>query len=217
MARFLNREDAGRQLGQQLRAPGAEEAVVLGIPRGGVIVAAEVARALGSRWVGVLVARKLGAPGHAELGIGAVTADGATYIDREIADETGASEAYIEGEVLRQVEEAKRREAAYDGNLRPAVAGRHVIVVDDGIATGVTAIAGLRSLRAAGASRVTLAVPVAPPDAVERLRREADEVVCLRAEEPFMAVGRFYAYFPDVSDEQVREALRAAREVAPSA
>jgi predicted phosphoribosyltransferase/predicted alpha/beta-hydrolase family hydrolase len=206
MKQFRDREDAGDQLAAVLRKRGFIAPVVLGIPRGGVPVAASVARALGGS-LGVVVARKLGAPYQPELAIGAVTADGVTWINESVARETGAGPEYIRRETAAQVVEARRREEAFDGHRRPAVSGRAVILVDDGVATGATALAAARSLRAAGARPLVIAVPVAPPATIALLEQEADEVVCLRVEEDFWAIGEFYRDFSPVEDSRVRELL----------
>jgi predicted phosphoribosyltransferase/pimeloyl-ACP methyl ester carboxylesterase len=207
--RFQDRNEAGRMLAAFLKERNYERPVVLGIPRGGVPVAIEVARALGGE-LGVVVARKLGAPGYAELAIGATTASGVSYVNSEIAAAVGATDDYIAAEKARQVIEAQRREQLFDGRRRPNVKGRVVLVVDDGIATGATAIAAVRAIKAEGASKVVLAVPVGPPPTIERLRAEADEVVCLHEDENFGAVGQFYVDFAPVSDDEVVRLLESA-------
>lgn len=208
---FRNREAAGEALAQELVRESFEPpVVVLGIPRGGVPVAAKVAEALGAP-LGVIVARKLGAPFQPELAIGAVAADGTLYLDRDIAEIAGADDAYIEKERARQSEEARLREERFNGLRIGNVEGKSVIVVDDGIATGATAIAALRSLKARGAGRVVLAVPVGPPDTIRRLRDEADDVVCLYEAPTFFAVGQFYEEFGQVDDEEVASLLASFR------
>ena len=203
---FRDRNEAGRRLAAALIERGFEKPIVLGIPRGGVPVAAEVARALGGD-LAVVVARKLGAPGNPELAIGATTETGVSYINTAVAAAAGADERYIKAETDRQVKEAHRREELFDSHRRPPVQGRTVIVVDDGIATGATAIAAVRSIKAEGAKRVILAVPVGLPEMVELLRSEADEVVCLEEDPGFGAVGQYYLDFSQVSDEEVRATL----------
>jgi predicted phosphoribosyltransferase/alpha/beta superfamily hydrolase len=216
MTLFRDRQDAGRQLAAVLKLKGIVRPVVLGIPRGGVPVALEVARALDGE-LGVVVARKLRAPGQPELAIGAVTASGATFVNEELASLTGAGKQYLERETAAQVTEAARREARFDGHRRPVIRGRTVIVIDDGLATGATAIAALRSLRAEGAARIILAVPVASPETIERMRPEADEVVCLQEESDFYAIGQFYVDFGQVDDTEVRSLLDQFGEGQPSA
>ncbi len=209
MVLFRDRVDAGKQLAKALQGRGIERPLVLAIPRGGVPVAAEVAEVLGGE-LGVVVARKLGAPGQPELAIGAITSDGVCYLNERLVDETGARGRYLAEEQGRQAAEARRREEAFDGQMRPPAKGRDVIVVDDGIATGATAIAAVRSMKGAGARRVILAVPVGPPETIEKMRSEADEVVCVAVERDFWAIGQFYADFRPVEDDQVRAALAKA-------
>lgn len=209
---FRDRRDAGRAIAEELLRRGFEPpAIVLGIPRGGVPVAAVVAKALGLP-LGAVVARKLGAPYQPELAIGAVASDGTMYLDRHIADIAGADDAYIEAERRSQANEATRREGRFNGARVGSLAGATAIVVDDGVATGATAIAAIRSLKARGATRVIMAVPVGPPDTIRRLRGEADEVVCVREEPAFFSVGQFYEEFSQVDDEEVYAILNARRE-----
>lgn len=206
MRRYRNREDAGQQLGDVLVSMGYRNAVVLGIPRGGVPVAAEVARKLDGQ-LGVVVARKLRAPAQPELAIGAVTADGATWINEPLAEDCRADQRYLDKEIAIQIAEAKHREDAFDGHRRPPVEGRVVVIVDDGIATGATAIAAARSMRKSAAKEVVLAVPVAPPDTVHALRNEFDAIICPRIERDFWAIGQFYDDFRQVGDDQVKAML----------
>jgi predicted phosphoribosyltransferase len=203
---FRNRQDAGRRLAGVLAMLAVEHPIVLGIPRGGVIVSAEVAETLEAEH-GVVVARKLGAPGNAELAIGATTASGVTYIDNDIAGMVGMSNTWLDQEVERQSARARQYEEQFNGHARPQLAGRDVFVVDDGVATGSTAIAAIRSVRSSGARKVIFAVPVGPPHTLERLKQEADEVVCLIDEPMFFAVGQFYADFGQVEDEEVRAVI----------
>jgi predicted phosphoribosyltransferase len=205
---FADRRDAGQKLGAALGTrPGA---LVLAIPRGGVIVGAEVSPATGGE-LDVVVPRKLGAPRNPELGIGAVAADGTTVLDERVVRALGVSEEYIAREVGRQVEEIHRRMALYRRARPPLdVTGRECIVVDDGVATGGTAEVALRSMRAQGAARVVLGVPVAPEESLTRLRAIADETVCLATPAPFASVGQWYARFPQVSDDEVLDALGVA-------
>jgi putative phosphoribosyl transferase len=205
MSIFANREDAGKRLGEHLRSLELQRPVLLAIPRGGIPVAVAAAPVLKDAEIGVVVARKLGAPGRPELGIGAVTASGSYYLDQELARAVGATGAYVRDELQRQQAEALRRESKFDGHRRPPVKGRDAVIVDDGVATGATAIAALRAIRAAGARRVVFAVPVGPADTIQRLRFEADEVICLYMPEFFAAVGYYYEDFRPVdSDEAVR-------------
>lgn len=208
---FHNREEAGRRLGETLRERGYARPVVLGIPRGGVPVAAEVADALGAP-LGVIVARKLRAPRQPELAIGAVTADGATWVSEDMAERSGADEGYLDAEIRRQAAAARENEARFDGHRRPSVEGRDVIIVDDGIATGATALAAVRAMKAAGASKVVVAAPVGAPSSAAMLRAEADEVACLLEEPRFFAVGQYYEDFGQVEDDEVKALLDARDE-----
>lgn len=203
---FSDRREAGRKLGEALgKRPGA---LVLGIPRGGVVVAAEVAEQTGGT-LDVVIPRKLGAPINPELGIGAVASDRTTVLDERLVRTLGVTDDYIAAEVSRQLDEIRRREKIYRAGRPPLeVAGKDVIVVDDGIATGGTAEVALRSLKSQGARSVTLAVPVAPVESVARLGELADDVVVLATPEPFAAVGQWYAQFNQVSDDEVLAALR---------
>ncbi|GLV91729.1 MULTISPECIES: phosphoribosyltransferase family protein [Streptomyces] len=207
---FTDRADAGERLAEALRPLEAEHPVVLGLPRGGVPVAFPVARALGAP-LDVIVVRKLGVPSHRELGFGAIGEGGVRVISEDIVrigrvtrEDLAAVEHAEEAELARQ---ARR----FRGDRpRVALGGRTVIVVDDGIATGATAAAACEVVRAQGAARVVLAVPVAPPDAVARLRGAADEVVCLSSPPAFRAVGEWYRDFSQTADEEVVSLLAGA-------
>ena len=207
--RFADRVEAGRRLGEDLKARGlgAEGALVLGIPRGGVVTAAEVARVLGAP-LDVALARKVGAPGNAELAIGAVGPDGAAVIDEDLARRVGATDEWLARAIERQQHEVAERALRFRGDRRPLdVAGREVIVVDDGVATGSTAVAVGRWLAGAGARRRILAVPVAPPQTTERLGSAYDDVYVVATPLTFFAVGEFYADFRQVTDDEVRQLL----------
>lgn len=207
---YPNREVAGRMLAGRLMSYAKSDVVVLGIPRGGLPVAREVAHALGAP-LDVIVARKLGAPGQPELGIGAVV-DGdqpRAIFNQEIIEHLGVSEKYIEAEIARQLKEVNRRESSYrGGRAKTPLAGKTVILVDDGIATGSSMRAALRGVRRQKPERLILAVPVAPADTIETLRGEADEIVCLETPEDFFAVGQFYRDFHQISDDEVKSILR---------
>ena len=207
---YSNRREAGRELAERLASLDGEDVVVLGIPRGGVEVALEVARRRG--WpLDVVIPRKVRAPSNPELGLGAV-APGVRLLDERMLRALSVSEDYLEREIAEQEEEIRRREQAYRrGGEPPAMAGRIAVVIDDGVATGGTAAAALRWARAQAAKRVVFATPVAPKEAVARLAREADEVVCLVTPEPFYAVGQWYLDFPQISDEEVVRLLDEAR------
>jgi putative phosphoribosyl transferase len=210
---FRDRAEAGRQLATRLAGFRSRDAVVLALPRGGVPVAFEVAKALQAPLDLVLV-RKIGAPGHPELGLGAVV-DGAhpqVVLNEEVVAQLEVPAAYIEGENLRQLREIERRRARYLGRRHPiCVEGRTAIVVDDGIATGGTVRAALQGLGRARPAYLVLAVPVAPPDTIDRLRSQADEVVCLTTPEPFYAVGWHYRNFTQTSDSEVIALLNEAQ------
>jgi putative phosphoribosyl transferase len=203
---FADRVDAGERLATALSHLAGSECVVLAIPRGGVIVGEVIARELGAP-LDVVVPRKIGAPGNPELAIGAV-APGIRVLDPRMVGALGVTDRYLEREIAEQEAEIERRQHAYRGGRPPQpVQGRVAIVVDDGVATGSTAVAALRWARAHGAERVVLAVPVAPPQSLERLRAEADEVVVLETPQPFTAVGEWYRDFDQTTDQQVVAAL----------
>ena len=208
MEPFRDRGAAGEQLAAAVVEVVREPCVVLGIPRGGVIVAAPVARRLGAP-LDVVVPKKLSAPGRPELGIGAV-APGVRVLDERAIATLGVDPGYLEDEIAREEVEVERRTAAYR-RLRPPLdlAGRTAVVVDDGIATGGTARAAIAWARAAGANRVVLAIPVGPSGVVEDFRSVADEVVCLGAPAWFVAVGEWYVDFRQTTDEEVEAALAA--------
>jgi putative phosphoribosyl transferase len=209
-----DRTEAGRALGTALGAyRGRNDVLVLALPRGGVPVACEVADALGAQ-VDLIIVRKLGTPGQEELAMGAIASGGARVLNRDVIEPLRIPERVIAEIERRERGEIERRERAYRGaRARPAVAGQCVILVDDGVATGATMRAAIAALRQARPSKIVVAVPVAPPDTVEVLRSEADEVVCLATPEPFRAIGCWYVAFPQLSDEEVRACL--ARSWAP--
>jgi putative phosphoribosyl transferase len=209
---FANRAEAGRLLGRRLQAERLSgPLVVVALPRGGVPVAAEVARCLGAP-LDLLIVRKIGAPSQRELAVAAVV-DGTPpdiVIDEDISAATGADAAYIEREAAVERREIERRRATYlQGRAPLALAGRTVILVDDGIATGTTVRAALKALRRRGATKVVLAVPVAPHDAVMALHHACDHIVCLAEPRPFHAVGAHYADFHQVGDAEVMAAFGA--------
>jgi putative phosphoribosyl transferase len=206
---FRDRVEAGRRLGQELASLVGQDVVVLGIPRGGVEVGAEVAWAHG--WpLDTVIPRKVRAPGNPELGLGAI-APGVRVLDERMIRTLGVTDEYLEREIAEEEEEIRRRADAYRGGRPPVpLEGKIAVVVDDGVATGGTAVAALRWARDQGASRVTLAVPVAPAAAVGKLAREADAIVALETPEPFFAVGQWYLDFPQTSDEEVVARLQEA-------
>ncbi|WP_093797491.1 alpha/beta family hydrolase [Streptomyces sp. Wb2n-11] len=207
---FTDRVDAGRRLALALRHLKAEGPVVLGLPRGGVPVAFEVARALGAP-LDVVVVRKLGVPYHRELGFGAIGEGGARVISDDIVRRSGLREEALVAVERAEEAELERRARRFRGDRpRLALGGRTTVVVDDGIATGATAAAACEVVRAQGAARVVLAAPVAAPDAVARLSTEADDVVCLSVPQMFRAVGEWYENFTQTSDEEVVALLAQA-------
>lgn len=204
---FTDRVDAGRRLAERLMPLAEEKPVVLGLPRGGVPVAFEVARALNAP-LDVIIVRKLGVPFHRELGFGAIGEGGVRVVHEAIIRMSRADEEEI-AEVERAEQAELTRQARRFRGDRPRipVEGRTAIIVDDGIATGATARAACRVARAQGAARSVLAVPVAPPDAVASLREDADEVVCLSAPPDFSAVGEWYEDFSQTGDAEVMDLL----------
>jgi len=213
---FRDRSSAGRALAERLSSYRDRAPVVLALPRGGVPVAYEIAKRLGAPLDLVLV-RKIGAPGQPELAIGAVV-DGASpeaVLNDEIVLLLNVPAAYIERETARQIAEIERRRKIYlGGRAQVPLAGRTVLVVDDGIATGATTRAALHAIRRAGPARLVLAVPVAPPDTIEALKADADDVVSLLTPSYFGAISMFYDDFHQVDDGEVTELLdRRAREL----
>ena len=212
--RFRDRRDAGRVLGRQLAGLAGQNPVVVALPRGGVPVGYEVAQALGAP-LDIGLVRKLGAPMQPELGIGALGEQGHAIVDTQSVRRLGVSRGDLERIIERERRELERQAAVYrPGHPAVEVAGRVVVLVDDGLATGVTAVAAARVLKARGARAVVLAVPVCPRDAQEWLRSEFDEIVCLRSTEPFFGVGGGYQDFSQTTDAEVVELLSRARETA---
>lgn len=209
---FQNRQEAGWLLAKELSPyQNRPDVLVLGIPRGGVVVAYEVARALGAP-LEVYITRKIGAPHNPELAIGAVASDGTVVLDQGLIQTLGVSQSYIAAEAEKERVEIYRRLTRYRGERpAPQIEGKIAIVVDDGIATGATVSATLRALRHANPKELILAIPVAPRDTLERLRGEADKVVCLHTPEVFWAVGSFYIEFAQTSDEEVVSLLQASK------
>lgn len=206
-ARFADRRDAGRQLAERLLPLAEEDPIVLALPRGGVPVAGEVAAALDAP-LEILAVRKLGAPHNPEYGIGAIAEDGTRVFDPEALAVLGIDGGALESIVARETAELRRRVAAYRGDRAPlSLEDRTVIVVDDGVATGVTDTAALHAVRHQGPRRVVLAVPVCAPDSAVRLEEEADELVCLLEPPLLYGVGQWYRDFSQVTDEEVVAAL----------
>jgi len=210
---FSDRRDAGRQLATALQAFRDEEPVILALPRGGVPVAFEVAKTL-QAILDILLVRKIGVPGHEELALGAVI-DGAapqTVLNDEVIDLVLPDPAYINAARDRQLAEIERRRHLYRGEQPPiALAGRTVIIIDDGIATGATVKAAIRGVKLNQPRRLVLAVPVAPRETVRDLSAECDRVICLATPDPFYAVGAYYCDFSQTSDTEVIALLAEAR------
>ncbi len=216
---FRDRAEAGRLLGRELaRRLGSRDAVaVLALPRGGVPIGFEVGQALNAP-LDVFVVRKLGVPGHEELAMGAIATGGVRVLNDEVLGYVPVPRSVIEAVARREQQELERRERAYRGNRPPIdVAGKTVVVVDDGLATGSTMRAAVRALRKMQPRAIIVAVPVAARQTCDDLRREVDELVCLRTPEPFQAVGLWYENFDQTSDAEVHDLLdRAAAAGKPS-
>jgi putative phosphoribosyl transferase len=212
--RFLDRVEAGGLLAEVVASLVRPPVLVLGVPRGGVVVAARVAGRLGAP-LDVVVPRKVGAPGNPELAVGAV-ADGVSAIDEPAIRRLGLDMAAVRAEVARQTVEVARRTAAYRRGLPPLeLAGRTAVLVDDGVATGWTCAAAASFTRRAGAARVVVAVPVGPPGLAERLSPVVDEVVVLVTPDPYLNVGQVYERFPQVEDEEVLRCLEQGHAPTP--
>jgi len=209
---FRDRVEAGDVLAGRLgHYAGRDDVLVLGLPRGGVPVAARVALALGAP-LDVFVVRKLGVPGHEELAMGAIASGGVRVVNQQVVDRLGIGEAALGRAAEAEGRELTRREQRYrEGRGPPDLAGRVVILVDDGLATGSTMRAAVAAARRLGPTRLVVAVPTAPASTCQRLRAEADEVVCATTPRPFRAVGFSYRSFPQTTDEEVTATLRAAQ------
>lgn len=207
---FVDRADAGRRLGEQLRRyAGQLDVLVLALPRGGVPVASEVARRLEAPW-DVFVVRKLGVPGHEELAMGAIAAGSIEVLNHDVIDHLGIPRLVVDRVATRERRELLRREEAFRGTRDPvAVAKKTVIVVDDGLATGSTMEAAVAALRLMRPARIVVAVPVGAEETCGRLRSIADEVVCLETPQSFSAVGQWYRDFSQTTDDEVRVLLNA--------
>jgi putative phosphoribosyl transferase len=210
-ARYLDRSEAGRDLAERLAAyadrPGV---IILALPRGGVPVAFEVAQRIHAP-LDVYTVRKLGVPGHEELAMGAVASDGRYVIDRRVVEELHVPERLFKHTLRRELAELRRRERAYRGDLaRPALGGKTIVLVDDGIATGSTMSAAVQSLRDQSPAQVIVAVPVGSADTCAMLARLADDVVCAQVPPDFRAVSLWYDHFPQTSDREVRDLLDRA-------
>jgi putative phosphoribosyl transferase len=211
--RFADRAHAGRELAERLGHLRGADALVLALPRGGVPVAAPVAAALDAP-LDVFVVRKLGVPGHEELAMGALASGDVRVVNEDVMAASGVTRDEFETVARRELAELERREQLYRGDRSPlSPEGRVVVLVDDGLATGSTMRAAITALRRQRAKRIVAAVPVAPPRTCEELSQEAEEMVCVRRPEPFVAVGAWYDDFGQTTDEEVRALLeqRVAR------
>jgi predicted phosphoribosyltransferase len=209
---FKDREDAGKKLARLLTEFRGKRMVVLGMPRGGVVVAKEVADALDAP-LDVVVTRKIGAPGEPEFALGAVTQEGDVIVDGRAAESVGATTEYLQEEANRKKSEVKERMRSLRGDMQyPNLEGETVIIVDDGIATGNSMRAAVQSVKNRGPKEVVVAVPVAPAEAVDRISREGSRVVCLEQPSFFFAIGEFYNNFEQVEDSEVRRLLEAVWE-----
>lgn len=211
---FRDRRDAGRALGTELGAyTGRDDVVVLGLPRGGVPVAFEVAVALDAP-LDVFLVRKLGAPGQEELAMGAIASGGVRTLNPAVIESLRISPEEIDRTARSEERELRRREISYREDRPPLdLEGRIVILVDDGLATGSSMRAAVEAVRKLAPERIVVAVPVAPPSTAREMRRVADDVVCVATPEPFYSVGRFYEEFEQTTDEEVRDLLRRAASV----
>src|SRR5205823_9060412 len=212
---FPNRNEAGRELAEKLVSyAGRDDVIVLGLPRGGVPVAFEVAQRLGAP-LDVFIVRKLGVPGFEELAAGAIASGGVRVLNEDVMRAIPHADETIEVVTARETAELERRDRAYrDGRPPPELRDRTVILVDDGLATGATMRAAVKALRERSAAKVVVAVPVGPPDTCQELAQQADETICLSTPPFFQAVGQYYEDFSQTSDDDVRELLiRAAQEI----
>ena len=212
---FRDREEAARKLAKRLSHYRGRNPLILAVPRGAVPMGPILADALGGS-LDVVLVQKLGGPGNPELAVGSVTEDGDVTVS-PFAREIGVTQEYIDREAAERLEELRARRRRYTPVREPAdPAGRVVIVVDDGVATGATLSAALRGLRKRKPAELVAAVAVAPSETLERFRAEADRVVCLSTPQPFFAVGQFFLSFPQVSDDEVVEILQGAAAKAPA-
>jgi predicted phosphoribosyltransferase len=205
---FRDRIEAGRLLAAELKEYSGKKAVVLGIPRGGVIIAEQIAKEI-SADMDIVLTHKLGAPYNCELAVGAVCEDGTHFVNESIAGYVGADRKYIEQEKKHQINEISRKVGLYRPVLaRMPLKDRIVIITDDGVATGATMQAAIWAIRKEEPAKIVLAVPVGPPDSIKRLSGDADQTVCLKTPYDFQALGRFYIDFPQVEDEELLAILK---------
>jgi putative phosphoribosyl transferase len=214
---FSNRAEAGQLLAEKLLSyAGRDDVIVLGLPRGGVPVAFEVAKRLGAP-LDLFIVRKLGVPGFEELAVGAIASGGVRVLNEDVARALPNADDIIEAVTARETAELKRREESYrDGRPAPELRNKIVILVDDGLATGATMRAAVQALRQRDVAKIVVAAPVGAPETCRELEDEVDEIVCAMAPEYFQAVGQYYENFSQTTDDEVRELLRAASAAAGS-
>ncbi len=208
---FKDRIQAGQKLAEKLLEYKDKNVIILAIPRGGVVVAYEIAKVLNAP-LDLIIPRKIGAPYQPELAIGAITQDGTIILNEDIVSYLPIPENYIKNEAERQKKEIERRLIKYRGNaIEPNLENKIVIIVDDGIATGATMLAAIASIRKKKPSKIVVAIPVAPPESLEKIKEYADEIICLQTPEPFFAIGQFYERFEQLEDEEVINILNKIR------
>lgn len=211
LTRFKNREEAGKSLSKELMEYKGKDTIVLGIPRGGVVVAYEVAQTLEAP-LDLIIPRKIGAPNNPELAIGAVTEDGTTILNNNLIAGLNISIDYVESEKKKQIQEIKRRTRVYKKDIASkSLEKKTVIIVDDGLATGYTMKAAIYSIRRQKPATIIVAVPVGPPVTVKELMKDVEKIICLIALEPFFAIGQFYDDFSQVSDEEVIQLIKLSK------
>jgi len=208
---FKNRSEAGKKLAEKLKEyKGNKNAIVIGLPRGGVVIAFEVARELNLE-LDIIVTRKVGAPMQPELAVGALTQDGEPILDRDFIEKLGIHDKDLEPIIQAEQDELQRRLELYRGGKESLdLNGKVAIIVDDGVATGATMRAAIKSARKLGAEKIVVAIPVSPKDALEKIKSEADVVICLDIPDVFFGVGGFYQEFAQTEDEQVISLLKNA-------
>src|SRR3989344_3395134 len=200
---FKDRQEAGKLLAEKLNKYAGKDTVILAVPRGGVVVAAEVAKRLKVP-LDLIIIRKLGAPGNSELAIGANSSGGSLVLDKELISKLKISSEYIKNEHQKQLLEAKRREKVFRFGRKPLkIFGKTIILIDDGLATGSTIMAAITTIKQKSPKKIILAVPVAPLSTVKRIEPEVDSLIVLNTPENFYAIGQFYSYFPQVADDEV--------------
>ncbi len=210
---FLDRKEAGKKLAEKLKAFKGKDVIILAIPRGGVIVAAEVARTLNAP-LDLVIPRKIGAPGNEELAIGAVVKENDYVLNEELIKSLQVTKEYLEDKIKKELLEIDRRRKIYLGEKSfPNLTGKEIIVVDDGIATGYTMLATIRAIRKHDPYSLNVAVPVAPMDSVSKIKLEADQVIILELPRIFYAVGQFYSEFSQTSDQEVISAINSLQNI----